>query len=286
MAYTLDVNLVLGAVNTGLTLEAQLVNSAGAAVGSAVTTGFTEIGGGNYLWHYTAWPDGHRGGVIFQVSPGGALKAFCSINPEEVENADAKTSAVPTGVWAVGSRSLTTFGTLVADIWAYSSRTLTDYGSLATTIVAAVWSYGSRTLTQAIAAVTPPPVLTGDIITVSRGDTLNLPFVGLGDVSDRTELWFTVKINRNKTDAQATLQLTESDGLIRVNGETATASDGSITVDDDVAGDVTVLVDETVMVDLPVGTSYYYDVQKRTATGVRTLTSGQFIVIPDVTRAV
>ena len=87
MAYRLCWNLDLG--ETGLTLSAQLVSSTGANVGSAITTGFTEIGGGHYLWDSgTNIPDGHRGGVKFLA--GSTLKQFGSINPEEAENQDRK----------------------------------------------------------------------------------------------------------------------------------------------------------------------------------------------------
>ena len=45
MAYTLTIPIALGTSKTGLTLKAQLVDTAGADVGSAITTGFVEIGG-------------------------------------------------------------------------------------------------------------------------------------------------------------------------------------------------------------------------------------------------
>lgn len=83
--YELDFSVVLGSTQTGLSLEAQLVDSSGSNVGSPITTGFTEIGGGNYLWHTSAVPTDHRGGVIFRVAGGGTIKAFTSINPEETE---------------------------------------------------------------------------------------------------------------------------------------------------------------------------------------------------------
>lgn len=94
MAYTLDISLTLGSAKAGLAdLRAQLVNTGGANVGAAVSTGFTEIDSGMYLWHYAAFPDGHRGGVRFysNATPAATL-AFVSVNPEEAENADAKTS--------------------------------------------------------------------------------------------------------------------------------------------------------------------------------------------------
>lgn len=131
MAYTLDFSLDLGPANTSLAdLRAQLVDTAGSNTGSAISTGFTEIGGGKYLWHYTGFPDGHRGGVKFyrNAAPS-VILAFSSINPEEAENTDAKTSTRSTleaaGVWSHGGRSLTSFGTLVATIWSNSSRTIT-----------------------------------------------------------------------------------------------------------------------------------------------------------------
>jgi hypothetical protein len=102
MSYTLDTALILGSQKAGLTLAAQLVDTAGADVGDEVTTGFTEIGNGNYLWHYAAFPDGHRGGVKFYESgTPGVILAFAGINPEENEIADAlldRADGIETGV--------------------------------------------------------------------------------------------------------------------------------------------------------------------------------------------
>jgi len=82
MAYTLTTGITLGSSETGLTLEAQLVDTTGADVGSAVISGFVEIGAGNYMWTYAAYPDGFRGGVKFSVVAG-AFKAFAAVNPED-----------------------------------------------------------------------------------------------------------------------------------------------------------------------------------------------------------
>lgn len=55
---------------------------------------------------------------------------------------------VTTAVWAAGARTLTSFGSLVADtataVWASGTRTLTSFGALASD----VWAVGSRTLTS------------------------------------------------------------------------------------------------------------------------------------------
>lgn len=47
-------------------------------------------------------------------------------------------------VWAYGTRTLTSFGTLVADIWEHGGRTLTGFG----TLVADIWAYATRALTD------------------------------------------------------------------------------------------------------------------------------------------
>jgi uncharacterized protein YgiM (DUF1202 family) len=48
-------------------------------------------------------------------------------------------------VWGYSSRTLSSFGTLIADIWTYSTRSLTTFG----TLVADIWSNATRTLTGA-----------------------------------------------------------------------------------------------------------------------------------------
>lgn len=90
MSHTVALTVVLGSANAGLSLEAQIVDTSGANVGAAQST-IVELGGGNYLANLTV-PDGQRGAVKVQLSGGGALKATAALNPEESENADAKTS--------------------------------------------------------------------------------------------------------------------------------------------------------------------------------------------------
>ena len=54
-------------------------------------------------------------------------------------------------VWAAGSRTLTSFGTLAADVttavWAAGARTLTSFGTLVADTATAVWAAVARTLT-------------------------------------------------------------------------------------------------------------------------------------------
>lgn len=99
MAYTRLLTLNLGSGSTGLNdLRAQLLDTAGATVGSEISTGFVELGGGSYSWLYAAFPDGFRGSVKFYRSGSAASPLVAgAINPEEAEYTDAKTStrAIP-----------------------------------------------------------------------------------------------------------------------------------------------------------------------------------------------
>lgn len=56
------------------------------------------------------------------------------------------TQAAADKVWGTAARTLTSFGTLVADVWAYATRTLSSFGSL----VGDVWANATRTLTSSL----------------------------------------------------------------------------------------------------------------------------------------
>lgn len=86
MAYTQAISISLGASKTGLTLNGQLIDSAGASVGAAITTGFTEQGSGNYLLSASI-PDDHRGALyVYDSANSSVILAQCAINPEDAQN--------------------------------------------------------------------------------------------------------------------------------------------------------------------------------------------------------
>jgi hypothetical protein len=285
MAYTISATLFLGAGNTGLTLTAALFDSANSAAAGLTTTTLveTDAGTGIYLWTGTV-PDGHRG--LIKFSSGGVVKTAVSVNAQEIENPDVKTSTVAalsaTAVWAAGTRTLTSFGTLVADIAAAVSAA----ASSAAAIAAAVWAYAARTLT--ITAAQLAAVVAGTDLTLHRGDTWTISLTGLGNISTRTKLWFTVKNSRRQTDAQAVLQIEETAGLLIVNGAVAgTAAHGAITVTDATLGNITITLDEAESALVVPGDSYSWDMQMRTTAGaILTLTQGSAAIEADVTRAV
>jgi len=167
-----------------------------------------------------------------------------------------------------------------------------DYAVMggAETTPAEVWASSTRTLTQSAAAVTA--AVSGSDITILRGDTLVAALTGLGDLSGYVSIDFSVKGDKADTDSEAIIRIRlnasgTGDGLLRLNGAgVSDASLGSIRIDDEDAGDITVTLAASSTDDLVVRSGLYYDVQLITATAVSTLTDGDADVTGDVTRAV
>lgn len=126
MARKVDISIDLGSANTGLvaTLRAQLVNSNGTLTGSEISTGFIEIGNGQYLWNYVSVPDTFRGGVSFYISPAvyTSPSAFISLVSvvDTLEAADvtggADVDAIADAVWDELRSGHTTTGSFGDDV--------------------------------------------------------------------------------------------------------------------------------------------------------------------------
>ena len=149
-----------------------------------------------------------------------------------------------------------------------------------------VWTYATRTLTQAAASVTA--AVSGSDLTIHRGDTFVAALTDIGDISDRTKLWFTVKSSTGDADSEALVQIEETAGLLYINGAAAaTAANGSISVSDENDGDLTITLDEAETYKLSPSGSLSYDIQILTSAGVvTTKTSGEATVTADVTRVI
>lgn len=100
VAYTVPIGVTLGPTYTGLALKAQLVTTAGANSGSAITTGFVELsaGSGDYLWLATI-ADDFVGAVKFLKVSDSSYLASLPIYPPELNPFAAQ---VP-GSFAAGS---------------------------------------------------------------------------------------------------------------------------------------------------------------------------------------
>lgn len=118
-------------------------------------------------------------------------------------------------------------------------------------------------------------------LVVRRGDTFDDRLFGLGDLSGRSDLWFTVKRDREDTAAQITIS--ETVGLETINEQTAaTPANGSITVLNAARGDIRVQLAAVETVKLTPWPCWF-DVQMITAAGVvSTLTHGKARIIYDV----
>lgn len=148
------------------------------------------------------------------------------------------------------------------------------------------WTNSTRTLTQTAQSITD--AIDGSSITVHRGDSLNISLSGLGDISSRSEVWFTVKPKSNDpTDDEATIQITETGGLLILNGATAaTPGNGTLTVTNEVTGAITITLAASDVATIEPGDYYAYDIQVLYDDGsVSTPSEGDFTVSKDVTRS-
>jgi hypothetical protein len=171
-------------------------------------------------------------------------------------------------------RTLTSFGTLVADITAAISAILCN-----------VWACARRTLTMPITQV--KSMLLGTKLEILRGDTFDQDFTGLGDLTTATELWFTVKKQLSDADAVAEIQISLTGGLLAIAGGVATIpANGSITITDLAAGNITVELAAIETAKLDVDFTGYWDIQKAVGDVVMTLTRGNCQILGDPTRSV
>lgn len=80
--YQVQTIIKLGSDQTGLTLSYKLVDSTGTPVGTTVSTGFVEMGAGEYSL-LAQLPDNFRGCI--QIYNGSTYVTSGAINPEEIE---------------------------------------------------------------------------------------------------------------------------------------------------------------------------------------------------------
>ena len=81
--YAFTTSISLGEGMEGLTLKAQLLDTAGAPVGDPIETGFFEMAGGMYGW-YHQFDESFRGFIQILNAATGELLAVTAFNPEEL----------------------------------------------------------------------------------------------------------------------------------------------------------------------------------------------------------
>ena len=162
-------------------------------------------------------------------------------------------------------------------------ETLSD--EIADTEPADIWSYASRTLTQSAASVAS--AVAGDDISVNRGDTISISLTDIGSLANNSKIYFTVKNSESDPDTAAIIMIEKTDGLKYINGAVGTPANGSLVVDDEATGDITITLAAVEAAKLVCGADHW-DVQILRTVGVpiSTLVAGTFIVSSDITRAV
>jgi hypothetical protein len=122
-----------------------------------------------------------------------------------------------------------------------------------------------------------------------RGTTWVITITDLGVLDNISQLWFTLRRRESDTEANSLLQISLTQGLLIVNGAPAsTASNASITITDNVAGDVVILVKATETVNFPIMSNLHYDLKVlRTSGNVELIHySNKFSIGKDVTRRI
>jgi len=289
---TLATQANIGAAGAGLTAlgDVRLAN-----LDAAVSSRSVYAGGA------VASVTGDVGGKVI----GGGVSAITGTGARVVDaagnNVAPAATALSTAEWtALRAAALdnldATISGVAAAVWTYGTRTLTSLATLVASIAAAVWTYATRTLTQSAASVAA--AVAGTTVTVQHATKWVVAITGLGSLADRDDLLLTVKDREGDTDALAVLQVSENNGLIRLNGAAValpiTAAKASLVVDDPVAGNITLTVSSDVTALIGLSAARIWDVKRiyddpatvgilddMPASGV-----GAWVVAPIVTRTI
>src|SRR3990167_4298374 len=145
------------------------------------------------------------------------------------------------------------------------------------------------TVVISAAAAALDNVVEGGTVTIRRGDYTSFQLTGLGSLVGRTgeKLFFTVKTSKDNQvdDTTAIIQISETTGAIYLNNEAATAGDASLTVNDENAGVITIVMKSVFTTQLAIQTGLYYDIQMVDSSAEAvTKTDGRCQVMADVTR--
>lgn len=208
------------------------------------------------------------------------------------------TSDVAGAVWGAATRTLTSSsgGATAAEVWAYTTRTLTALPSPAPTgyggeftgeisgltdgqaaMLAAVHAK-TQLITTGGLTILSPIDQEGDRITGRIADTWVIELTGVGELTGVDELWFSVKLTPDSDEA-ASLFLSLSEGLVRINGsEAPDASQGSVVVEDATAGNVRITVDESITSQLWPTTTARWALKQLLDGATTTLTAGDFTI--------
>lgn len=147
-------------------------------------------------------------------------------------------------------------------------------------------------LREALSQTGVDQTVVGSLVQEYRGDTWDLSLSDLGSLTGYVTIDFTIKRSPDDLDADAVVcirknQSGSDDGLLIINGAAAgTPGNGSITVDDETDGDITVHLEASETDDLIPRSGLVYDVQLITASAVSTLRIAPFNILKDIRQAI
>ena len=125
------------------------------------------------------------------------------------------------------------------------------------------------------------------VITQERATTWTFNITGMGSLAGRTALYFAIKRVLTDGDADAMVLIEETAGLQVINGGVApTAGNGSITVTDVAAGNITVTLAAVESAKLNETRMAFWGVKMVTAAAVEQLDSDRFNVSRSVVEAI
>ena len=252
--------------------------------------------------------------VLFRDAAGAewqSAQATINTSAQTLDTTDAAVDAVATtigvagaGLTALGDTRLANLDATIssrstltaAQVWANATRTLSSFGTLVADTAAAVWAYVTRTLTQAAASVTA--AVSGSTLNVVKGRTYDATLTGLTIQATWTGVKFTAKTDARDTDAESLLQLVVSnpaaaatDGVLYVEGAAASVAQrlqGTLTVDQ-AAGTVALHLQDDLTAVLELLSGSKYDITQYYTDGAETkstqLTRGMWTVSATETAA-
>jgi hypothetical protein len=147
-------------------------------------------------------------------------------------------------------------------------------------------SGGVSGLILTIPAAEIAAVLTGQDLTLHRGDDIPITISDLPALTGASKVWFTLKGRLADPDSSALVQI-DLTGLLRLNGVAGTLGNGSVTIDTATApAQVTIRLAAAASAALVPAAGLYWDLQMLSGGAVTTLTEGRARVAGDVTEAV
>jgi hypothetical protein len=141
-------------------------------------------------------------------------------------------------------------------------------------------------------AIYRPEAIKGGRLIIRRSSTNTIVFTNVGNIQDRTKLFFTLQLEKGSIDSQSIIQIEETEGLkvLQQNPVPSplTNLDGQINVTDEELGNFTVTLSARAAERLAVYNygNLFYDIKKITSTQSLPIIEGEAIIINSITKTI